>query len=776
MAFTTPNRRVTASSSLRVTHGEKSWKVRSRGARTKRPISVITTLLVLGLLLVPMTSVAANALDPVQFVEQLSIPVARDSFVAWGDYDADGDLDVAAGCSFHDRNVHIFKNEPTGVLTEVQALPCGADIHGNSNPWADFDGDNDLDLALPARDESHIYINNEGVFSEDTRPAQISLPTQSSAGALFQWGDLDRDNDPDLVLIGLNVSGLFVNDGTGLLTSSPHPFLRQDNQGADLGDYDNDGYLDLVTTGSNAYGGSSRFGLIIYHNDGNGIGATPTFTQVGGELADRAGNVHWVDYDQDGLLDIFAAGGHDSTFYVEFWRQSPLRTFTQTVPPAFADYVAHKPPGSNAGYSDWGDYDGDGDPDLIISNNTINSGCLTRTFRNEPTGTLVEDDTTLLHNVERCYYYPQWGNFDNDPELELLAVDFYAPDPDPPPTFLRVFERNFAPTLTVSVDPVEVGEGGPASNTGTVTDANDDTVALSASIGFVANNSDGTWSWWFDTSDGPTESQTVTITGDDDNGGIATATFRLTVNNIAPTVDAVTVPSAPVNINEPPINANGTFIDPAGTADEAYTCTVDYGDEFGPLAGNVAGTTCDGPSHTFTEPGVYNVTVAVTDKDDATGSADADSFIVVYDPDGGFVTGGGWIDSPAGAYVPDPELSGKANFGFVSKYNKGANVPGGNTEFRFQAGDLNFHSDSYDWLVIAGQDKAKYKGVGTINGSGNYGFMLTAVDNGNSGDAFRIKIWDKDASDAVVYDNKAGDDASYSGTVIGGGNIKVHRK
>jgi hypothetical protein len=71
--------------------------------------------------------------------------------------------------------------------------------------------------------------------------------------------------------------------------------------------------------------------------------------------------------------------------------------------------------------------------------------------------------------------------------------------------------------------------------------------------------------------------------------------------------------------------------------------------------------------------------------------------------------------------------------------------------------------------------KAKYKGAGTINGEGNYGFMLTATDG--SPDAFRIKIWDKDDGHALVYDNQmgAGDD-SYDGTVIGGGNIKVHNK
>jgi len=139
-------------------------------------------------------------------------------------------------------------------------------------------------------------------------------------------------------------------------------------------------------------------------------------------------------------------------------------------------------------------------------------------------------------------------------------------------------------------------------------------------------------------------------------------------------------------------------------------------------------------------------------------------YLAVYDPSAGFVTGGGWIDSPAGASAEYPDAVGKATFGFVSKYKKGATVPTGNTEFQFKAGDLNFHSDSYDWLVIAG-DKAMYKGTGTINGTGNFGFMLSATDG--DPDLFRIKIHD----DGVIYDNQpvVGD-----GTELGGGQIIVH--
>jgi hypothetical protein len=109
---------------------------------------------------------------------------------------------------------------------------------------------------------------------------------------------------------------------------------------------------------------------------------------------------------------------------------------------------------------------------------------------------------------------------------------------------------------------------------------------------------------------------------------------------------------------------------------------------------------------------------------------------------------------------------GKATFGFVSKYKKGAETPEGNTEFVFQAADLNFHSTSYDWLVVTGSDYAKFKGSGTINGAGDYKFQLWAGDG--EPDTFRIKIWwEENDIENVIYDN--GMDQP-----IAGGNIVVH--
>ncbi|UFH35209.1 MBG domain-containing protein [Flavobacterium acetivorans] len=156
------------------------------------------------------------------------------------------------------------------------------------------------------------------------------------------------------------------------------------------------------------------------------------------------------------------------------------------------------------------------------------------------------------------------------------------------------------------------------------------------------------------------------------------------------------------------------------------------------------------------------------------------AYLPVYDPDGGFVTGGGWINSPVGAYVANPSLIGKANFGFVAKYKKGSALVDGNTEFQFNAANLNFKSSSHEamTLVISGA-KATYKGVGTVNGSGNFGFMVSAIDGqitgGGGTDKFRIKIWDKNNGNALVYDNQNGAaDNTDATTVLGGGSIVIH--
>ena len=212
---------------------------------------------------------------------------------------------------------------------------------------------------------------------------------------------------------------------------------------------------------------------------------------------------------------------------------------------------------------------------------------------------------------------------------------------------------------------------------------------------------------------GETANTTFGYTLSDGNGGTDTATVTVTITGQNDAPESVTI----IQIGD------GSFVFPIGTVSFAgsftdadsndthtavwtFTRTVSNLVDTDVVTGTVNQVTCtvgdtvDFSLATF-GTGVYTVTLTVDDGNGGVAESASEGF-VIYDPSGGFVTGGGWIDSPAGADTLNPLATGKATFGFVSKYKKGTTTPTGQTEFRFKAGDLNFHSTSYDWLVVAG--------------------------------------------------------------------------
>jgi hypothetical protein len=355
-------------------------------------------------------------------------------------------------------------------------------------------------------------------------------------------------------------------------------------------------------------------------------------------------------------------------------------------------------------------------------------------------------------------------------------------------TSVTINVTNVPPTLTEVTVTSPVNENGIAQLAGRIADAGVlDTFVLVVNWGDgstpqTMNYPAGTTSFalqhqYLDDNPSGTPSDVysirLSVTDDQDTG---MANRSVAVVNLPPSVGPITAPLDPIQVSTP-ISASVSFADP-GTLD-THTALWDWGDGI-TSAGAVIESNGSGSVtgvHAYAAPGVYTIRLTVTDDDGGVGQS-VFEYVVIYDPEGGFVTGGGWINSPAGAYVPDPLLTGRASFGFVSKYKKGATVPTGNTEFQFKTGNLNFHSESYEWLVIAGA-KAMYKGVGTINGQGEYRFMLSAIDGqvqgGGGVDKFRIRIWDK-VSGGLVYDNQmgAGDDADPT-TAIGGGSIVIHK-
>jgi hypothetical protein len=239
-----------------------------------------------------------------------------------------------------------------------------------------------------------------------------------------------------------------------------------------------------------------------------------------------------------------------------------------------------------------------------------------------------------------------------------------------------------------------------------------------------------------------------------------------------PVVSGITAPLAPVAVNTA-INVSASFTD--AILSTTHTAVWNWGDST-TSAGTVTESSGSGTvtgSHSYAVDGVYTVTLTVTNNLGGTAQA-VFQYVVVYNPSAGFVTGGGWFSTPAGAYTASPSLTGPANFGFNVKYHPGDAVPTGSFQFQFPAAGLSFQSTSYDWLVVNG-NVAQFQGSGTINGAGNYGFRVTVLDGGQGQSKIRIQVWDKSRGNAVLFDTQLGAaETALPTTPLGGGNITVH--
>lgn len=112
----------------------------------------------------------------------------------------------------------------------------------------------------------------------------------------------------------------------------------------------------------------------------------------------------------------------------------------------------------------------------------------------------------------------------------------------------------------------------------------------------------------------------------------------------------------------------------------------------------------------------------------------------------------GWINSEPGAFLPDPDVQGNLNFQMNLHNVNDPNSAKGVVKINFPAAKINFTGNKLGFLIID-ENKIIVRGEGKITGKGNYGFLITAFDNGASADLIKITLWDKLEGDKIVYDN-----------------------
>ena len=232
---------------------------------------------------------------------------------AWGDYDNDGWLDLHA-TSFPGFNA-LLHNNGDGTFTDV-TFQAGLNFSASAmgNMWGDFDNDGDLDLAaavVTKDDHTVLYRNNgNGTFTDITVQAGLILEPGSSNAPVL-WADYDNDGDLDFFISEVdngstktipNRMYLFRNNGDATFTdvtasAGLDPTGVGDFYDAAFADFDNDGDLDL-------YVGVQGKPNFLYVNDGTGV-FTDAAAAHGVDLADTGMGVVWGDYDNDGNIDLY---------------------------------------------------------------------------------------------------------------------------------------------------------------------------------------------------------------------------------------------------------------------------------------------------------------------------------------------------------------------------------------------------------------------------------------------------------------------------------------
>lgn len=280
----------------------------------------------------------------------------------------------------------------TALNTNLENIAFG------SSDWGDVDNDGDLDLVISGKKSdasgfAMLYLNNAGTLEAE----DIGLPQLYNGDVKF--GDYDNDDDLDLIITGIGgtgvVSAIYENQGDNDFIDIQAGLTGVENGKSALGDYDNDGDLDLIITGN--------WEAILYRNDdGVFIDSENDFGYI------NSSSVDWGDFDLDGDLDILLTGDTGGGVFSRIYRNDEGQ-FVDSETELY---------GLMAGESGFIDHDNDSDPDIYVSgyDNTLTPMMII--YDNDGDGKYTENQMYLPGTAVNGL---DWGDFDFDGDLDFVV-------------------------------------------------------------------------------------------------------------------------------------------------------------------------------------------------------------------------------------------------------------------------------------------------------------------------------------------------------------------
>jgi hypothetical protein len=316
------------------------------------------------------------------------------------DYNSDGALDIAIGNTLYINNGNNSFSLQAGIT-----FP---DFSTGTAVWADYDSDGYPDLLITGwfynKRVSKLYHNNGNRTFSD---AGISLVGVSASSAA--WCDFNNDGHPDFLLTGYNTSAskavtlLYQNTGSGsFILRSDIVMPGIENGAVAFGNYDNDGFEDVLITG---YSNGSYISKVFRNNNGSGFSEETEIVLPG--VVD--GSAAWGDYDNDGVADLLLTGYSASGPITKLYHNKGNNTFAENTSVTL--------PGVMYSSVEWADYDNDGYLDIALAG-SVGDSAITILYHNESGSSFTKQTSIILPGVE--YGSIAWADYDNDGDNDLL--------------------------------------------------------------------------------------------------------------------------------------------------------------------------------------------------------------------------------------------------------------------------------------------------------------------------------------------------------------------